>query len=94
MILRDKIRVLRPGREPEVIRAYVGSPIVMRDFGGREGISIQERLQAVIPPTEGIEDMTPIEWRGESYVANGPPIVRRKAGKDHHMTVTLRRAIE
>lgn len=49
-----------------------------------------EELRAVIPPFDYDPDNHRIRWRGKQYTNDGPPKVRRRNGRDHHLTITLK----
>lgn len=58
------------------------------------GWHIETTTRAILPADLGIE-LRPLEhqivWRGQRWDVEGLPVWRRKHGRDHHQTVTLRR---
>lgn len=96
MILKDKLEVLQ-GATDEVVdtlAAQVGHTAAGRNWertsGDRDYVEIiTEELRAVIKPTTRAQDKQRYRWRGDTYTQNGPAKVRRRGGKDHHMTITL-----
>lgn len=94
MILRDSIDVLDGATMDKVatLRAQVGHSRVGENWEkpGRDYVMVTtEELRAIIGPTTYAVDNQRYLWRGQTYTQTGPAKVRRKAGRDHHMTITL-----
>lgn len=56
--------------------------------GGRNALI--EELRAITPPYPFDASTQRIAWRGRQYAVDGPPMVRRRHGADHHLTIPLR----
>ena len=71
------------------VRAHVSyrAVAVVAD-GGR--MAMIEQLRAIIDPFPFEEARHRIRWRGSIYMADGPEMVRRRNGVDHHLTIPLR----
>ena len=51
--------------------------------------ALVEELRAVLPPGT-LDDGNRLRWRGNVYVNDGPVMVRRRNGADHHVTVPIK----
>lgn len=51
--------------------------------------SLGERLRAIIEPYDYDPATMRIRWHGLVYVNDGPPMLRLRNGKPHHMTINL-----
>lgn len=51
--------------------------------------AIVEELRCVIEPIQFGNDYR-IRWRGKVYSSDGAAMVRRRNGRDHHLTIPLR----
>lgn len=50
-----------------------------------------EELRAVVEPRPFDPTWDRLRWRGDSYAADGPAMIRRRNGIDHHLTIPLKR---
>ena len=58
------------------------------DMPGRQ--AMVEELRAVIPPIDFDPVLNRLRWRGTDYTNDGPPMVRRLNGRDHHLTIPIK----
>lgn len=101
MILRDTVEIVdQAGITLESLPAHVGTTKAARGNASDESLYLVEELRAVLPvrevvadPTGTNADGTRFRWRGALYRAESAAMVRRRAGKDHHMTVILERIL-
>lgn len=49
-----------------------------------------EELRAIVEPYPFDPLVHRLRWRGQMYTTDGPPMVRRRNGEDHHLTIPLR----
>ena len=49
-----------------------------------------EELRAVVEPMDFDPVWNRLRWRGEVYMTDGPPMIRRRNGTDHHLTIPLK----
>lgn len=49
-----------------------------------------EELRAIIAPMDFDAAVMKIVWLGKTYTPDGPPMVRRRNGATHHLTIPLR----
>lgn len=68
--------------------AYVGYSSVSLNIAPGE-YSLGERLRAVIEPYDYDPTTMRIRWRGATYTNDGPPMLRMRDGKPHHLTINL-----
>lgn len=68
--------------------SYATVAVVSGDLPGRQ--AMVEELRAVIPPVDFDPFMNRLKWRGTTYTNNGPAMVRRLNGRDHHLTIPLK----
>ncbi|CAG7845775.1 hypothetical protein USB125703_02050 [Pseudoclavibacter triregionum] len=52
--------------------------------------SFVEQLRAVMPVVPFDSSKNRIRWRGKVYAADGQAMIRRRNGRDHHMTLVLK----
>lgn len=106
MILHDRIEVLRvPDGTPDgtvlgpgatvaaVLPAHVGHSSVMAADEPGAAVQVVEELRAIIEPWPWDHTTHRARWRGVEYRDDGPPMVRRKRGRDHHFTIRLKRVL-
>jgi hypothetical protein len=102
MILRDRVDVVQKtvvvvdGFEQvdwTVVATNVPAEVsfttvaVVQDTGRT---ALVEELRAVIEPRDFDAATHRLKWRGKTYMANGPAMVRRRGGRDHHLTIPIR----
>lgn len=97
MNLRDTIDVVRKSDGQTVLEgvpAHVGYRSILSgsNEAGRPW-ALDETLEAITRPLSDVPNWTTrqIRWRGTLYDMDGPPMVRRQHGRDHHMTFRLQR---
>lgn len=94
MILQDSITIVwADGREQQV-RAHVGAASYAILNGKGNSLATQDKVQAIIDPISGLKNLQTVRWRGDDYLIDGLPLVRRRGPRDHHMTLTIRRTID
>lgn len=49
-----------------------------------------EELRAIIEPRAFDPVLNRLQWRGSTYQTDGPPMIRRRNGADHHLTIPLK----
>lgn len=93
MRLHDEVEIIRaPWTAPVVVATlpaevhYTTVANVTTD--GRNALI--EELRAIIEPYNYDPLAHRIRWRGEMYTNDGPPMVRRLHGQDHHLTISMR----
>lgn len=52
--------------------------------------ALVEELRAVIPPMDFDPAWNRLRWRGKLYSTDAPPMIRRRNGADHHLTISLK----
>ena len=52
--------------------------------------ALVEELRAIIEPRAFDPALNRLRWRGNTYTTNGPPMIRRRAGVDHHLTIPMK----
>lgn len=62
---------------------YRGGETLTSD--GRQGYVY--RLEVIIPPFDFDPATHRIRWRNVVYQNDGPPMARRRYGRDHHLTI-------
>lgn len=76
------------------VPAHIYSMDSLQELRLGMGWRIETTTRAILPATLHIA-LRPTEhqimWRGERWEIDGLPVWRRKHGRDHHQTVTLRR---
>lgn len=97
MRLADEVEIIRaPWTAPVVVATlpaevhYTTVGIVNGDSLG--SLNFKEELRAIIEPFDYDPAVHRIRWDGKTYVNEGPPMIRRLKGEDHHLTITLRLA--
>lgn len=74
-----------------LLPAHVSYASVSVTNGGMPGRqAMVEELRAVIPPVDFDPIVNRLRWNGTDYTNDGPPMLRRINGRDHHLTVPLR----
>ncbi len=48
-----------------------------------------EQLQVIVEPFAYNPARQRFDWKGHLYVNDGPPMLRRRNGADHHLTIAL-----
>lgn len=106
MRLRDRVEIVAARITEDQYGDRVvdwGDPIVVASVRAQVGYmsvaklvaagvdSLVEELRAVMEMTPLNVDSDRLRWRGNVYAADGPPMIRRRNGVDHHMTVVLKR---
>ena len=105
MRLRDQVEVLAATRHEDrygdvwwdwdlptvvaTVPAYVGYVTVDRDIDPGVNALIEE-LRAIVRAIPFDPNANRLRWRGQMYTNDGPPMVRRRNGVDHHLTIRLR----
>lgn len=93
MRLRDKVEVLDgDGRTITTLRCEVSTKKSEAVY--EENLSqlvLVETTTMIVKPTDYATEGRLWRWRGGEYVSPAKPVVHRKAGRDHHFTVTLER---
>lgn len=90
MILRDRVTVTYQNGDKETLRAAVGSRSGKLADNTIPGLIYEDILRATVPPREGLKPGITVNWRGTDYDVDEVPLVRRRNGRDHHMTVSLK----
>lgn len=95
MKLSDWLQPLGTERQPvgPPIRCHVGytrSGTETRAAGSGEVRYLVEELRALIRPHPHAVYGSRWQWRGDTYVLDTAPLVRRRNGRDHHYTLQLR----
>lgn len=90
MRLRDKITRTR---DSAVLRAHVGNRSMVSALQEGPGTlpaywDLTESLVAIVEPKGTWTPAETLSWRGRTYRVT-QVAVRRRAGKDHHYTLTL-----
>lgn len=70
-------------------RANVSYQTVSAPMNGLSPTMV-EQLRAVIAPRDFDTTKHRIRWNGKLYMNDGPPMVRRRNGKTHHLTIPLK----
>lgn len=94
MILRDRVQITGPGAPAEPVRAHVGPPV--SKGGGSATLPAYTEVTILVilePDTPFDPDAHGIHWRGEDWYLDGRPTYVRRHGRDHHVTVPLRRTV-
>lgn len=94
MQLNDRIELLGPDDVPiKVLRAHVGmSKVTQVNRLQDGGFELEpETLRAIVLPDPQIVIGRRYRWRGDIYVSNEHPLVRRRGARDNHFTVKLER---
>lgn len=94
MRLADEVEILRaPWTAPVVVATLPAevhyTTVAQITTDGRN--ALVEELRCIIEPYDYDALASRIRWRGEMYENEGPPMVRRFKGEDHHLTISLRR---
>ena len=71
--------------------AEVAYTTVALNTEGGTRTQLVEQLRAITEPFDYTPGTQRIRWRGEDYTNDGPPMVRRRNGSDHHLTIPLQR---
>lgn len=58
-------------------------------YGGRTGYL--EQLRVILAPFDYDVFTMHIRWRSQKFTNDGPPMIRRRNGKDHHLTIPLKK---
>ncbi|MBG6224723.1 hypothetical protein IWX63_001285 [Arthrobacter sp. CAN_A2] len=53
-------------------------------------VDLIEELRAIIGPYDFDPTTTRLKWDGRMFYTDGPPMVRRRDGRTHHLTIPLR----
>lgn len=78
--------------EPTVVAtlpAYVFTQSTAMAMNGTTPV-FMESLRAIIRPFNFDPNLQRIRWQGTQYTNDGVPMVRRRNGKDHHVTIQLK----
>lgn len=78
------VQTVLPAQVSYTTTAVVSTP----DQPGRN--ALVEELRAVIPPFDFDPELNRIRWEGTDYTNDGPPMVRRIGGRDHHLTIPMK----
>lgn len=69
--------------------AHVGQAASGLSINGNDVFAVNE-LRAIVPAWDDLDIAAHrVRWRGVVYLIDGPPMVRRQHGRDHHMTLRL-----
>lgn len=105
MRLTDKIELFEQGEDgydghgnPEpgvlvslgMISANVSYQSVAIDNSGDFNLRTIEQLRVMLPPMDFDPDKHRVKWEGIMYQNDGPPMLRRRKGRTHHVTVALK----
>lgn len=72
--------------------AQVGHASTGVAASGVDMVTVQE-LRAIVPVWSGLDYTTQrVEWRGQVYAIDGAPMVARRHGRDHHLTLRLKKS--
>lgn len=101
MRLPDRVQLIaRVDAAPvgDPIRAHVGSGGSggVQSYGGRHGAGIGRFVTAeivvMLAPGSGYDhQIHDVMWRGERWTPDGAPAYVRRHGRDHHVSVPLKR---
>ncbi len=68
----------------------VFTSVALNTEGGMR-TQLVEQLRAITEPFDYTPGTQRIRWRGEDYTNDGPAMIRRRGGRDHHQTLPLTR---
>ncbi len=96
--LRDRIDIVQRAAPHAVLSAdvpaYVGTATTAMTTADGARIGFETGVRAIVAPRPFDPAADAIRWRGELYVADGAPMVRRRGARDHHVTIPLRRTVD
>lgn len=52
--------------------------------------ALVEELRAILEPFDYDPVAHRLRWKGKQYANEGPPMIRRRNGTDHHLTIPLK----
>lgn len=78
--------------EHSSVPAYVYFQGVLDTSRQPSAVVYVEQLRVMLAPKSPyIHHRHAVRWRGDTYEADGPPIIHRQHGRDHHLTLQLKR---
>lgn len=93
MILSDSVRLeTKLGELIAEVPAHVGVQVTAARLSvdNRRVIMTQD-LTVILPAGTPWDEGVQIRWRGDLYSADSKPVVARRRGRDHHLTVKVTR---
>ena len=91
IIIERGEEVLGPFEFKKVLRTNVSYQTVNRSTEAGQDLFI-EKMNCILEPMDFNPKTMRLMWRGKTYSNAGPPMLRMKKGKVHHLTVPLQEA--
>lgn len=86
--------VLGPGATVvAVLAAHVGHTAVMQADDPGAAVQVKEQVRVMVDPWPFDHRAHRVRWRGTEYRPDGPAMVRRRRGEDHHLTIPVERVL-
>jgi len=70
--------------------AYVGYTATALNTGEVGRTAFVEELRAITPAFSFNPARYRLRWKGGVYLPNGPAMLRRRNGRDHHLTIPIK----